>query len=75
MRTNIDIDDGLIAEAMSRGRLGTKRAAVEEALRTYTAVKRELDIRELWGIGPEGDLEEWRRDDDHDHDKDGNAER
>jgi hypothetical protein len=29
-------------------------------------MKRELDIRELWGIGWDGDLEEWRRDDDRD---------
>ena len=65
MRTNIDIDDELIAEAMSRGGLKTKRAAVEEALRTYIALKRELDIRELWGTGWVGDLKEWRRDDDH----------
>jgi Arc/MetJ family transcription regulator len=66
VRTNIDIDDGLIAEAMERGGLKTKRAAVEEALRTYVALKRELDIRELRGTGWEGDLKEWRRDDDHD---------
>jgi Arc/MetJ family transcription regulator len=66
MRTNIDIDDELIAEAMTRGGLKTKRAAVEEALRAYIAMKRELDIRELWGIGWDGDLKEWRRDDDHD---------
>lgn len=32
MRTNIDIDDELIAEAMPRGGLKTKRAAVEETL-------------------------------------------
>ena len=65
MRTNIDIDDELIAEAMSRGGLKTKRAAVEEALRTYIAVKRELDICELWGTGWVGDLKEWRRADGH----------
>ena len=70
MRTNIDIDDELIAEAMTRGGLKTKRAAVEEALRAYIAMKRELDIRELWGIGWDGDLKEWRRDDDHDGGRD-----
>jgi Arc/MetJ family transcription regulator len=32
MRTIIDIEDGLIAEAMATTRLPTKRAAVEEAL-------------------------------------------
>lgn len=64
MRTNIDIDKKLIAEAMARGGMKTKRAAVEEALRTFIAIKRELEIRDLRGIGWDGDLEAWRRDDD-----------
>jgi Arc/MetJ family transcription regulator len=67
LRTNIDIDDELMAEAMRRSGLATKKAVVEEALRTLIAVKRELDIRDLRGIGWEGDLEAWRRDDDHDY--------
>lgn len=62
MRTNIDIDDTLMEEAMRRGGLQTKRATVEEALRTFIQVKRELEIRELRGIGWEGDLDAWRRD-------------
>lgn len=63
MRTNIDIDNELIAEAMALGGMKTKRAAVEEALRTFIALKRELEIRDLRGIGWDGDLEAWRRHD------------
>ena len=62
MRTNIDIDDALMAEAMRRGQFQTKRAAVEEALRSFIESKRELDVRELRGIGWEGDLHAWRSD-------------
>ena len=62
MRTNIDIEDALMEEAMRRGGLLTKRATVEEALRTFIQVKRELEIRELRGVGWEGDLDAWRRD-------------
>lgn len=68
MRTNIDIDDELIAEAMTRGGIKTKRAAVDEALRAFIAMKRELEIRELRGIGWDGDLQAWRRDDPKDAD-------
>jgi Arc/MetJ family transcription regulator len=41
LRTNIDIDDELMAEAMRRSGLATKKAVVEEALRTLIAIKRE----------------------------------
>ncbi len=34
MRANIDIDDALMAEAMGLTRLPTKKATVEEALRS-----------------------------------------
>lgn len=34
-RTNIVIDDELIAQAMARARVKTKKAAVEAALRAY----------------------------------------
>jgi Arc/MetJ family transcription regulator len=33
MRTNIDLDDSLLAEAMAATGLATKKATVEEALR------------------------------------------
>jgi Arc/MetJ family transcription regulator len=62
MRTNIDIDDALIAEALERTGLRTKRAVVEEALRTLVRLRRQEGLKKLWGIGWEGDLEAMRRD-------------
>lgn len=61
MRTNIDIDDKLMTEAMELSGLPTKKATVEEALRILIkrhSLKRAL--KELEGIGWEGDLEEMR---------------
>lgn len=63
MRTNIDIDDKLLAEAMAATGLKTKRAVVEEGLRTLTRLQRQVQALEaLRGIGWEGDLDEMRRD-------------
>lgn len=39
MRTNIDIDDELMAATMKASGKSTKKAAVEEAMRHYTRVK------------------------------------
>lgn len=39
MRTNIDLDDELMEEAMRHSTARTKRALVEEALRTFVDVK------------------------------------
>jgi Arc/MetJ family transcription regulator len=60
-RTNIDIDDELIAEAMRRYGLRTKREAVDLALRRLVGspLTREF-LASLEGIGWEGDLEEMR---------------
>jgi Arc/MetJ family transcription regulator len=64
MRTNIDIDDDLLAEAMAASGLSTKRATVEEALRQLVLSHRRAEaLRNLAGIGWEGDLDEMRRDD------------
>jgi Arc/MetJ family transcription regulator len=60
-RTNIDIDEELIARVMRTYRLPTKRAAVDYALRR-------LDVRPMTreealameGSGWDGDLEEMR---------------
>jgi Arc/MetJ family transcription regulator len=41
MRTNIELDADLLAEARKYSRAKTKRALVEEALATYIAVKHE----------------------------------
>jgi Arc/MetJ family transcription regulator len=62
-RTNIEIDDELIARVMRRYRVTTKRAAVDLALRRVAgeALTSE-EFLELEGIGWEGDLEDLRRD-------------
>ena len=44
MRTNIDIDDKLMAEALAASGLRTKKAVVEEALRHYL---RGVEFRDL----------------------------
>lgn len=63
MRTNIDIDDRLMAEAMAASGLRTKRETVETALRLLAQRKRQASIVELFGkVEWEGDLDADRRD-------------
>jgi len=63
MRTNIEIDDDLLDEAMAATGLSTKKATVEEALRQVVDQKRRREaIRSTAGIGWDGDLETMRRD-------------
>jgi len=63
-RTNIDLDDELVAEVMRRYNLKTKREAVDFALRRLVGLKITTeDILSLRGIGWEGDLDEIRNDD------------
>jgi Arc/MetJ family transcription regulator len=65
MRTNIDIDDALLDEAMAATGLATKRATVEEALRQLVSQTRRREaIRASAGIGWDGDLESMRLDGD-----------
>ena len=62
MRTNIEIDDKLMAEAMKAMGTKTKRETVAKALEAQVAIKRQLGIRSLMGkVEWEGDLDEWRR--------------
>jgi len=62
MRTNIEIDDELLAQAMAATGLATKRATVEEALRTLVRIRGQVKALEaLWGAGWEGDLDEMRQ--------------
>ena len=61
MRTNIDIDDALMAEAMAAAALPTKKATVEEALRLLIRRKKQRDLLALQGRLPwEGDLDDSR---------------
>lgn len=63
MRTNIDIDDELLQEAMAATGLTTKKATVEEALRLVVSHKRRREaLRSTAGIGWDGDLEAMRGD-------------
>jgi Arc/MetJ family transcription regulator len=57
MRTNIDIDDELLAEAMAASGLSTKKATVEEALRRMVQRhRRRTAFDDMAGLGWEGDL-------------------
>ena len=49
MRTNIDIDDGLMRRAMRSSGARTKRAVVEEALRLLIQTRGQSSIRRLRG--------------------------
>lgn len=62
-RTNLEIDDELVAEAMRRYQLPSKRAAVELALRRLVgdAMSRG-EVLGMEGAGWDGDLDELRRD-------------
>jgi len=62
MRTNIDIDDELLAQAMGVTGLPTKRATVEEGLRVLVRLGKQAEaFAELKGLGWEGDLDEMRQ--------------
>ena len=49
MRTTVEIDDDLMREALRLTGLKTKRAAIEEGLKTLVRVKRQLKMLELGG--------------------------
>jgi Arc/MetJ family transcription regulator len=62
MRTNIDIDDRLMREAMRSSGTRTKRATVEAGLRLLVRLRKQASIRRLRGkVKWEGDLNESRR--------------
>jgi Arc/MetJ family transcription regulator len=57
MRTNIDIDDNLMRQAIRSSGARTKRAAVEEGLRLLIRTRDQPAIRRLHGkVAWEGDL-------------------
>jgi len=57
MRTNIDIDDRLMRQAMRTSGARTKRAVVQEALRLLVQTRGQGGIRRLRGkVAWEGDL-------------------
>ena len=61
MRTNIEIDDDLLASAMRAAGLPTKRATVEEALRLLVRLHSQVEaLRDMEGLGWVGDLDAMR---------------
>ncbi|HEX5402438.1 MAG TPA: type II toxin-antitoxin system VapB family antitoxin [Pseudonocardiaceae bacterium] len=62
MRTNVDIDDKLMADAMEALGTETKKETIEVALERAIRDWKLRKIRELRGtVRWEGDLMEWRR--------------
>jgi Arc/MetJ family transcription regulator len=62
-RTNIDIDDHLVAEVMRRFGVATKKEAVDLALRRLVSVPLTKEfLLGLEGVGWDGDLDMLRRD-------------
>ena len=63
MRTNVDIDDDLMANAMEALGTTTKRETIERSLRDTVRARAQLKaLDELRGIGWEGDLDQMRTD-------------
>lgn len=63
MRTNIDIDDKLMAEAMQAANVKTKKEAVVIALQDMVRRRKQLAILDLRGkIKGDWDIDAWRRD-------------
>lgn len=61
MRTNIVIDDKLMADALKATGLSTKREAVEQGLKLLVQKNKQQAIRKLRGkLRWEGDLDEMR---------------
>lgn len=63
MRTNIVIDEELIAQAIAVSGAKTKREAVEMGLRALVEIKGQAAVKKLRGkVAWQGDLEAMRRD-------------
>jgi Arc/MetJ family transcription regulator len=63
MRTNIVVDDNLMAEALQLSNIKTKKGVVEIALKLLVQVKKQEAIRKLRGkLNWEGNLSEMRLD-------------
>lgn len=61
MRTNIDIDDRLMRQALRSSGAATKKAAVEEGLRLLVKTRSQTAIRRLRGkVRWQGNLHESR---------------
>ena len=62
MKTHLDLDEILLAEAMRRGGHSTKRAAVNAALFEYVRLSKRRELLALRGqVRWEGDLDQMRK--------------
>lgn len=62
MRTNVEIDDKNMARAMKAAGTRTKRETINQALITLAQLREQAKLKDLWGIGWDGDLEAMRLD-------------
>jgi Arc/MetJ family transcription regulator len=63
VRTNIDIDDALLAEAQALSGASTKKDAVRRGLELLVRIGRQSQLKQLRGqLRWEGDLDDLRRD-------------
>ncbi|HEX9695848.1 MAG TPA: type II toxin-antitoxin system VapB family antitoxin [Actinomycetota bacterium] len=60
-RTNVVLDDELVEQVMRLYGLQSKREAIDFALRRAVGLARQRTLRELKGVGWEGDLKKIRR--------------
>jgi Arc/MetJ family transcription regulator len=62
MRTNIEIDDALMKQAMRSAKTQTKKETVEQGLRLLIRLKRQEGMERFFGkVKWEGNLEQSRR--------------
>ena len=63
MRTNVVVDDDLMASALKVSGLKTKKDAIEEGLKLLVQVKRQKEIKRFRGkLNWSGNLDEMRLD-------------
>ena len=61
MRTNIELDDALVNQAIKLSKLKTKREVVQEALKNYVAYMKKKELLNLKGrVTWEGSIKEMR---------------
>lgn len=61
MRTNIELDDGLVKQALQLSKLRTKKDVIHEALKNYVGWMKKKQLLELKGhVKWEGNLKEMR---------------
>jgi Arc/MetJ family transcription regulator len=60
MRTSIKIDEALMATVMRALNVTSRSEAVDQALRTALRLRQQEALRDLRGIGWDGDLDDMR---------------